>query len=125
MQSRFFLKVCRENYEMAVSKPQVIFKEIDGVKHEPYENLTLDLDEKHQGSMIELLNMNNGQLTDMIADGKGRVRLDYVIPSKFDWFPSNFLDDDSGLRTLLSALKGTLRSKVITPILVKTVSWFL
>ena len=73
----------RENYEMAVSKPQVIFKEIDGVKHEPYENLTLDLDEKHQGSMIELLNMNNGQLTDMIADGKGRVRLDYVIlPSK-------------------------------------------
>lgn len=72
----------REGYEVSVAKPSVIIKEIDGIKHEPYENLTLDIEEIHQGSVIEYLNAHNGDLTNMISDGKGRMRLDYNIPAR-------------------------------------------
>ena len=72
----------REGFELAVSRPEVIFREIDGERCEPYEQLTVDIEEQHQGSVMETLGERQGQLQDMVPDGKGRVRLDYVIPSR-------------------------------------------
>jgi GTP-binding protein len=72
----------REGYELAVSRPRAVVKEIDGVMKEPYEAVTIDLDEKSQGSVMQALGERGAQLTGMQADGKGRVRLDYVIPSR-------------------------------------------
>ena len=72
----------REGYELAVSRPQVIVKEINGEPCEPYEMLTVDVEEQHQGSIMEQLGLRKGDLLDMIPDGKGRVRLDYRIPAR-------------------------------------------
>ena len=72
----------REGYELAVSRPEVITKHVDGRKHEPYENLTVDIEERHQGAAMEALGERGGQLDDMIPDGQGRVRLDYTIPTR-------------------------------------------
>ena len=72
----------REGFELAVSRPEVIFREIDGERCEPYEQLTVDIEEQHQGSVMETLGERQGQLQDMVPDGKGRVRLDYVISSR-------------------------------------------
>jgi GTP-binding protein len=72
----------REGFELAVSRPKVIFREIDGRKQEPYENVTLDVEEQHQGSVMQALGERKGDLKNMNPDGKGRVRLDYVIPSR-------------------------------------------
>lgn len=87
----------REGYELAVSKPEVIVKEVDGEQVEPYESLTLDVEETHQGSIMEVLGARKGELKDMIPDGKGRVRLDYVIPSRgLIGFHTDFLTMTSG-----------------------------
>ena len=72
----------REGYELAVSRPRVVVREIDGVRHEPYEVLTVDVDESHQGSVMEALGTRRGELQDMASDGRGRVRLDYRIPAR-------------------------------------------
>jgi GTP-binding protein len=72
----------REGYELAVGKPRVVVKTIDGVKCEPWENLTVDIDEANQGKIMEELGRRGGELADMVPDGKGRVRLDYRIPSR-------------------------------------------
>ncbi|MBP6103753.1 MAG: translational GTPase TypA [Gammaproteobacteria bacterium] len=72
----------REGYELAVSRPEVILCEKDGVMQEPYEQLVLDVEETHQGTVMEKLGERRGRLTDMISDGKGRVRLDYIIPAR-------------------------------------------
>ncbi|MGE0582385.1 MAG: translational GTPase TypA [Steroidobacteraceae bacterium] len=72
----------REGYELAVSRPRVVVREIDGVRHEPYEVLTVDVDEAHQGGVMEALGTRRGELQDMAADGRGRVRLDYRIPAR-------------------------------------------
>jgi GTP-binding protein len=72
----------REGYEVAVGKPRVVAKEIDGVRHEPWENLTVDVDTDNQGKIMEELGRRGGELTDMVPDGKGRVRMDYNIPSR-------------------------------------------
>jgi GTP-binding protein len=72
----------REGYELAVSRPRAVVKEIDGQLCEPYETLTIDLDESSQGAVMQALGERGGQLTGMQADGKGRVRLDYMIPSR-------------------------------------------
>ncbi|HEX7605500.1 MAG TPA: translational GTPase TypA, partial [Usitatibacter sp.] len=72
----------REGYELAVGKPRVVAKEVDGVRHEPWENLTVDVDTDNQGKIMEELGRRGGELTDMVPDGKGRVRLDYSIPSR-------------------------------------------
>ena len=72
----------REGYELAVSKPRVLMRDIDGVKSEPYELLTVDLDEQHQGAAMEALGQRRGEFTDMLPDGKGRVRLEYRIPAR-------------------------------------------
>lgn len=72
----------REGYEMAVSRPQVITKIIDGVEQEPVEAVTIDIEERHQGAIMEAMGERGGDLTDMMPDGKGRVRLDYKVPSR-------------------------------------------
>jgi GTP-binding protein len=72
----------REGYELAVGKPRVVAKEVDGVRMEPWENLTVDVDTDNQGKIMEELGRRGGELTDMVPDGKGRVRLDYSIPSR-------------------------------------------
>ncbi len=72
----------REGFELAVSRPRVVFKDIDGVKCEPYENLTVDVEEANQGGVMEELGRRRGELTNMESDGKGRVRLEYRIPAR-------------------------------------------
>ncbi|MBN8441738.1 MAG: translational GTPase TypA [Thauera sp.] len=72
----------REGYELAVGRPRVVYKEIDGVKCEPYELLTIDVEEDHQGGVMEELGRRRGELQDMQPDGKGRVRLEYRIPAR-------------------------------------------
>ena len=71
----------REGYELAVSRPRVVYKEVDGVKMEPFEMLTVDVEENHQGPVMEELGRRKGDLQDMQPDGKGRVRLEYRIPA--------------------------------------------
>ncbi|MEK0429108.1 MAG: translational GTPase TypA [Pseudomonadota bacterium] len=72
----------REGYELAVSRPRVVFKMIDDIRHEPFENLTVDVEEAHQGGVMEELGRRRGELQDMQPDGKGRVRLEYRIPAR-------------------------------------------
>ncbi|MGZ5034206.1 MAG: translational GTPase TypA [Usitatibacter sp.] len=72
----------REGYEVAVGKPRVVVKTIDGQRMEPWENLTVDVDAVNQGKVMEELGRRGGDLQDMVPDGKGRVRLDYSIPSR-------------------------------------------
>ncbi|HET6432185.1 translational GTPase TypA [Dyella sp.] len=72
----------REGYELAVSRPEVIIKEIDGQKMEPIEQLVVDIEEVHQGGVMERLGIRKGDLKNMVSDGKGRVRLEYMIPAR-------------------------------------------
>jgi len=72
----------REGFEMAVSKPRVVYRTVNGEKQEPYEMLTVDVEEGHQGSVMEELGRRRGDLQDMQPDGKGRVRLEYRIPAR-------------------------------------------
>ena len=72
----------REGYELAVGRPRVLLKEVDGVKLEPYEMLSVDVEEEHQGAVMEELGRRKGDLQDMQPDGKGRVRLEYRIPAR-------------------------------------------
>ena len=72
----------REGFELAVGRPRVVYKDIDGVKSEPYELLTVDVEEDHQGGIMEELGRRRGELQDMQPDGKGRVRLEYRIPAR-------------------------------------------
>ncbi|AJC17364.1 translational GTPase TypA [Pandoraea sputorum] len=72
----------REGYELAVSRPRVVIKEIDGVKHEPYEMLTIDLEDEHQGGVMEEIGRRKGEMLDMVSDGRGRTRLEYRIPAR-------------------------------------------
>ena len=87
----------REGYELAVSRPEVIFREVDGVICEPYELLTVDLEETSQGAIMQALGERRGELKDMVPDGKGRVRLDYEIPSRgLIGFQTEFMSLTSG-----------------------------
>jgi GTP-binding protein len=72
----------REGYELAVSRPRVLMREIDGERREPYELVTIDVDEQHQGAVMEALGQRRGEFTDMQSDAKGRVRLEYRIPAR-------------------------------------------
>jgi GTP-binding protein len=72
----------REGYELAVSRPEVIVREIDGVLQEPWEQLVVDMEEAYQGGVMEKLGTRRGQLKNMEPDGKGRVRLEYMIPAR-------------------------------------------
>lgn len=87
----------REGYELAVSRPEVITKVVDGEIHEPYETLTIDVETTHQGAIMERLGSRKGDLKNMMQDDKGRVRLDYVIPSRaLIGFHTEFLTMTSG-----------------------------
>lgn len=72
----------REGFEMGVSRPEVVQKTIDGVVHEPFEQVVIDVEEQHQGSVMEELGMRKAELTNMEPDGKGRVRLEFLMPSR-------------------------------------------
>lgn len=87
----------REDYEMAICKPEVIMREENGEQMEPYERLTVDVEEAHQGSIMEKLGERRGELQNMVPDGKGRVRLDYTIPTRgLIGFHTEFLSSTSG-----------------------------
>ena len=87
----------REGYELAVGRPQVIVKEYDGVKEEPYEQLTVDIETEHQGSVMEKLGERRASLKNMQPDSKGRVRLEYIIPARgLIGFRTEFLTLTSG-----------------------------
>jgi GTP-binding protein len=72
----------REGFELAVSRPRVVTREMDGEKQEPYELLTIDVEEEHQGAIMEEIGRRRGDLLDMVPDGQGRVRLEYRIPAR-------------------------------------------
>jgi len=93
----------REGYELGVSRPEVIYREVGGVKEEPFEQLTVDVEEQHQGTVMEKLGQRGGELKNMLPDGKGRVRLDYVIPSRgLIGFRTEFLTATQGTGLLYS-----------------------
>ncbi|HUJ53386.1 MAG TPA: translational GTPase TypA [Steroidobacteraceae bacterium] len=72
----------REGYELAVSRPQVLTRSVNGEVHEPYEALTVDVEEDHQGAVMEAVGRRRGELADMSSDGQGRVRLEYRVPAR-------------------------------------------
>ncbi len=87
----------REGFELAVSRPRVVVKEIDGKVKEPYESLVVDVEEEHQGSVIEELGKRRAELQDMISDGKGRMRITFIIPTRgLIGFRTEFLGMTSG-----------------------------
>lgn len=87
----------REGFELGVSRPEVIQKEVDGVIQEPYELVMIDVEEQHQGSIIEEIGLRRGDMTNMEVDGKGRCRLTFMIPSRgLIGFRSQFLTMTSG-----------------------------
>jgi len=87
----------REGFELAVSRPEVIYKEVDGEIHEPYESVTIDIDDEHQGTIMQALQERGGDLENMTPDGKGRVRLDFLIPSRgLIGFQTDFMTMTSG-----------------------------
>ena len=94
----------REGFEMGVSRPQVIMKEIDGEKQEPYENVTFDVEEQHQGSVMEQMGFRKGEMTNMEVDGKGRIRIEATVPSRgLIGFRSEFLTMTSGTGIMTSS----------------------
>lgn len=95
--SIFVETIRREGFELAVSQPQVILREIDGVMQEPYEQLIVDVEEGHQGAVMQRLGERRGQIQDMLPDGKGRVRLEYMIPARgLIGFHGEFMTTTSG-----------------------------
>ena len=87
----------REGFELAVSRPEVIYKDVDGEIHEPYESVTIDIDDEHQGTVMQAMQERGGDLENMSPDGKGRVRLDFLIPSRgLIGFQTEFMTMTSG-----------------------------
>ena len=94
----------REGFELGVSRPQVIMKEIDGVMCEPYENVTFDVEEQHQGAVMQEMGNRKGELTNMEVDGKGRIRIEATVPSRgLIGFRSAFLTMTSGTGIMTSS----------------------
>ncbi|ELA09372.1 GTP-binding protein TypA [Moraxella macacae 0408225] len=103
----------REGYELGVSRPEVIVKEIDGVKQEPYENVIFDVEEQHQGAVMEQVGLRKGEMTNMELDGKGRIRIEAVIPSRgLIGFRSEFMTMTSGTGILTSSFSHYGEQKV-------------
>ncbi|RKR03341.1 GTP-binding protein TypA/BipA [Kushneria sinocarnis] len=93
----------REGFELAVARPEVIIREVDGEQQEPYEEVIIDCEEEHQGAIMEELGYRKGEMTNMNPDGKGRVRLDFTIPSRgLIGFRGQFLTLTSGTGILTS-----------------------
>ena len=94
----------REGYELAISRPEVILKEVDSKICEPWQNLAIDVEDEHQGTVMERIGARRGQLRDMRSDGKGRTQLDYIIPTRgLIGFRSEFLTATSGTGLMYSA----------------------
>ena len=97
----------REGYELAVSRPQVIFREVDGRIEEPYETLMIDVEDQHQGKVMESLGERRGALQEMVPDGRGRVRLRFRIPTRgIMGYRSEFLSQTSGTGIMSFASAG-------------------
>jgi GTP-binding protein len=87
----------REGFELGVSRPEVILREIDGEKCEPFELVTIEVEERHQGAVMEALGERKGELTNMQSDGQGRIRLEYIMPSRgLIGFQTDFMTMTSG-----------------------------
>ncbi|MAZ39633.1 MAG: translational GTPase TypA [Legionellales bacterium] len=107
----------REGFELGVSRPEVIIKEIDGVESEPYEHLIIDVEETNQGSIMEKLGVRRGNLKNMVSDGNGRVRLEYIIPTRgLIGFHTEFLTATSGTGIMHHVFDhyGPVQGKIIT-----------
>ncbi|MNZ47797.1 GTP-binding protein TypA/BipA [compost metagenome] len=107
----------REGFELAVGRPEVVIKEVDGEKQEPYENVIIDIEEAHQGPLMEQMGLRKGDLTNMVPDGKGRVRLEYTIPARgLIGFRNSFLTMTSGSGILTSTFShyGSIKSGEVT-----------
>jgi GTP-binding protein len=97
----------REGYELAVSKPRVVFREEDGVRLEPIELLTVDVEDEHQGTLMQALGVRRGELAHMEHDGMGRVRLDYRIPARgLIGFQNEFLNTTRGTGLMSNIFDG-------------------
>ncbi len=97
----------REGYELAVSKPRVVFRDIDGVRHEPIEMLTVDVEDQHQGGVMQALGERKGELANMETDGRGRVRLEYRIPARgLIGFSNEFLNLTRGTGLISNIFDG-------------------
>ncbi|MBA5249064.1 MAG: translational GTPase TypA [Gammaproteobacteria bacterium] len=97
----------REGFELAVGRPQVILKEIDGVVCEPFEDLSVDVESQHQGTVMERLGERKGELTNMMPDGNGRVKLDFNIPARgLIGFRTEFLTATTGTGIMNSTFDG-------------------
>ena len=93
----------RDGFELGVSKPEVIQKEVDGEIHEPFEQIVIDLEEEHQGSIMEEMGLRKAELKNMEPDGKGRIKLEFIAPSRgMIGFRSHFLTPTSGSGILTS-----------------------
>jgi GTP-binding protein len=109
----------REGFELAVSRPEVIMHDVDGAEHEPWEQLTVDFDEEHQGAVMTRLADRKGELQNMFPDGKGRIRLDYKIPTRgLIGFRTEYLTATSGTGLIYHVLdeyaprvKGTIAQR--------------
>ena len=115
----------RENYEFSVSRPEVIIKDVDGQLCEPYEQLTVDMEVSYQGSVMELLGSRGGGLQDMVPDGKGRIRLDYLIPARgIIGFRTEYLTATAGTGLMhyvfdhYGPLKSTLNNQRVNGVLI-------
>ncbi|MFN3956086.1 MAG: translational GTPase TypA [Tepidimonas ignava] len=97
----------REGYELAVSRPRVVLRDIDGVRHEPIELLTVDVEEQHQGAVMQALGERKGELVNMEPDGRGRVRLEYRIPARgLIGFQTEFLNLTRGTGLMSNIFDG-------------------
>ncbi|WP_313514875.1 translational GTPase TypA [Pseudomonas sp.] len=93
----------REGFELAVGRPEVVIKEVNGEKQEPYENVIIDIEETHQGPIMEQMGLRKADLTNMVPDGKGRIRLEYTVPARgLIGFRNAFLTMTSGSGVLTS-----------------------
>jgi GTP-binding protein len=93
----------REGFELGVSRPEVIIREVDGEKHEPFEQLTVDVEDQHQGTVMEKLGTRGAIMNNMVPDGKGRVRVDFIIPSRgLIGFRTEFLTATQGSGLMFS-----------------------
>ncbi len=107
----------REGFELAISRPEVIIKEVDGVKEEPFESVIIDIEEQHQGAIMEQMGLRKGDLGNMVPDGKGRIRLEYVIPARgLIGFRNLFMTLTSGTGILTSSFShyGAVKSGEMT-----------
>jgi GTP-binding protein len=106
----------REGYELAVSRPEVIQRQVDGETHEPFEQVVIDVEDQHQGAVMEELGERKGELTNMEPDGKGRVKLEFLIPSRgLIGFRGHFLTltSGSGIMTSIFDHYGPVKSGIM------------